>query len=148
MSNSEDIAAINQYMQSQPVNTPAAAKVKDQWVKFHEGGAGSAWFPSQSVYDEARNIRNAFNLANARNAEEKAQVERVMTSGLTTEELKGEARRTTAEGNYVVSPPAPPPSDPWLPTKTKIAIGVGAAALIALGALKKIYIDPFLRFGK
>ncbi len=144
MSNSEDIAAINVYMQTQPVNNPAAAKVKDEWVKFHEGGAGSAWFPGQSVYDEARNIRNKFNLANARNAEERKQVELVMKGGLTTEELKGEPRRTTADGNYVVSPP-PPPSNPWLPTKTKIAIGIGAAILVTLGTLKKLYIDPFLR---
>ena len=146
-----NIAAIHTYVMSQPLNTKAAEKARDAWLKFHEDlGWTGREFPSVEDYDNARNLRNAFDLANAKTAAEKKVVEEFHKNGITSEELRGEPKRTTSDGNYLVPPPEPEEevSEPWIPMKTKIALGVGAAVLVGLSFLKKMYVDPFLPKGK
>lgn len=137
-----NVAAINEYIMTQPINTPASAAVKDEWLKWHDTlGWYQQQFTSTDNYDAARNLRNKFNEANATTAEEKAQVKYIQQTGLSSEELRGETDRRTSDGGYLDHPPE---SEPWIPTKTKIAgvlIGLSAAAL---WVLKKTYIDPFL----
>lgn len=137
-----NIEAINEYIMAQPIHTTAAGQVRDEWLKWHESiGWTGQNFPSVETYDEARNLRNKFNLANAKTEAEKADIKNVQQTGLSSEQLRGETDRRTVDGNYLV---VPPEAEPWIPTKTKIA-----GALIAVGAgvlwfLKKAYVDPFL----
>lgn len=92
MSQSADIDAINSYFMSTVANTPAAAKIK---ADFLDQYANLGWFDkntSSSVYNNLRSMRNAFNIANAVTDAEKAKVTQVLTSGLTTEQMSGKAR--------------------------------------------------------
>ena len=106
MSYSDDIAAIDFYITYGPASnkgrwprTEEAEKVGDEWREFHENI--SFWDDDQETYDKARNIRNKFNDANAVTAEEKKAASEVKKKGLTTEELEGGTRRTTASGDYI-----------------------------------------------
>lgn len=139
----DNIAAINTYIMTQPLKTAEAGIVRNEWLKFHEklGWTGRN-FPSVQDYDSARNIRNRFNDAQATTVAEKMAAADQRTRGLTSEELRGETRRTTTDGGYLEEEASG--GEPWLPTKTKIALGVGAVAAAALLIAKKMYIDPWL----
>jgi hypothetical protein len=139
-----NIAAINAYIMSQPLKTAEAGIVRNEWLKFHEGlGWYSSKFPSVEDYDKARNIRNRFNDAQAVTAKEQTQVLEQRLKGLTSEELRGETRRTTTEGNYLEDEASG--GQPWLPTKTKFALAIGALVIGGAMIAKRIYIDPALR---
>lgn len=149
MDDAANIKAINTYIMTQPIHTSKAGEIRNKWLKWHDNLSYlEKTFTSQETYDVARNIRNEFNTANAITPAQKAAVEAVKQTGLTSEELRGETKRTTAEGNYL----APEPDlddeeeEPWIPTKTKVALGVSGVVLLGLAALKRIYIDPFLSF--
>ncbi len=139
-----NIDAINTYVMTQPLKTAEAGIVRNEWLRFHEAlGWTGRNFPSVEDYDKARNIRNRFNDAQAVTAKEKEAVVESRLTGLTTEELRGETRRTLADGSYLEDEASG--GEPWLPTKTKIALGIGALAFGALLIAKKIYVDPFIR---
>lgn len=140
-----NIDAINTYIMTQPLKTSEAGIVRNEWLKFHEGlGWTGRNFPSVGDYDKARNIRNKFNDAQAVTAKEKEAVIDQRLQGLTSEELRGEIKRTTADGGYLEEE-ASGNSEPWLPTKTKVALGIGALVIGASLILKKIYVDPAVR---
>jgi hypothetical protein len=148
-----NIAAINTYVMTQPINTSAAGKVRDKWLKYHDN---LSWveknLPSLQDYDQARNILHEFDLANAKTSEEKADVKSRQQTGVTSEEMRGETKRTQADGNYLPPPPEKSfaksiglsGSNAWLPTKTKIALALGGIVFIAGSIAKKIYLDPLL----
>lgn len=137
MSMPEDLAAIDRYMKNTPVLTAAARAVKDEWVVWYDG---IGWWGSysQANYDHARNVRNRFNLANAVTAEDRAWVDYVMRTGLTTEEMAGGTRRTLSTGMYD-EPPKPILSD-----TTRVALIAGGVAtavgviLITIGKLETL----------
>jgi hypothetical protein len=113
----EDMEAINRYIMTAPLRTSAATRLRDDWLRWYDQ---LSWYEreyEQATYDEARNRRNAFNLANATTTREKEAVEQVMKTGLTTEEMEGGTRRTTTEGKYIT------PDEPMVSTKTKIIWG-------------------------
>lgn len=141
---SANIAAINTYVMTQPLKTAEAGIVRNEWLKFHEalGWTGRA-FPSVEDYDKARNIRNRFNDAQAVTQAEKTAAVEQKLKGLTSEELRGETRRTTTEGGYLEDEASG--GEPWLPTKTKVALGIGALVVGGLFIAKSIYLDPVLR---
>lgn len=139
-----NIAAINTYIMNATLQTSAAGNVRNEWLKWHDGlGWYSREYPSVEIYDQARNLRNKFNLANAKTPAEKEQVKRVMTGGITSEETRGETKRTTAEGTYL-APEPDEDSAPWIPTKTKVALGLSALVITGLMLAKSVYIDPIL----
>lgn len=142
-----NIAAINDYIMTQTLKTAEAGVIRNEWLKFHEGlGAWGRNFPSVGDYDTARNIRNRFNDAQAITPQEKIAAITQRTQGLTSEELRGEAKRTTAQGGYLEEEASGGNAEePWLPTKTKVALGFGAAIITGLLIAKKIYLDPILR---
>lgn len=143
MDDAANIEAINQYIAAAPIKTTEGAKARDEWIKWHDAlGWYDKTFTSLEVYDQARNLRNNFNIANAVTAKEKVEVKNQQQEGLTSEELRGEASRRLSTGDYVEHPEE---SEPWLPTKTKIALGVAGVAVLALTAVKKIYVDPWLK---
>jgi len=111
VSQSDDIDAINAYFNATVANTPAAAKIK---ADFLDQYANLGWFDkntSSSVYDSIRSQKNAFNIANAVTEADKAKVTQVLTSGLTTEEMGGQARPNidlvTGKVTQAKAPPAP-----------------------------------------
>lgn len=139
-----NIAAINTYIMTQPLKTAEAGIARNEWLKFHEGLSWySRSFPSVEDYDKARNIKNRFNEAQAITAKEKAAVLENRLTGLTSEELRGEPKRTLADGTYLEDEASG--GEPWLPKKTKLALAVGALVVTAGIIAKKIYIDPVLR---
>lgn len=138
-----NIEAINRYIADAKINTAAAAKIRDRWIKWHDNlGWYDSSFPSLQVYDEARNIRNEFNIANAVTTEEKKQVKQLQQEGLTSEELRGETSRRLSTGDYLEKPEE---SEPWLPTKTKVALGIFAGVVTVGLFAKAIYVDPWLK---
>lgn len=95
MSQSEDLAAINDYMKRTAAVTPEATKLRQSWL---------TWYPSLSWYqlnfstdirDEASTRRNKFNLANATSPAAKANVERVIMTGMDTNQMQGGQRKET-----------------------------------------------------
>ena len=101
LDNAANLAAINQYMgQQRPINDEAG-KAKNAWIIWYDRlGWWDKTYPSQAVYDYARNLKNAFNRANAPTPEAKKQVEQVIQTGVSSEESRGEADRRLASGDY------------------------------------------------
>jgi hypothetical protein len=138
MSVSEDLDAINTYMTTTIPVTDSAKQLRNDWVAWWDANntfyARNVSPGEASLYDVARNKRNAFNLANAKTAKEKAQVQEQQRTGMSTEQAQGLADRRTAEGNYAV------PKPPLIPTQYKIAAAAGGGIVLALVGLKKLHI--------
>lgn len=117
----DDIDAINVYIMQTQAVTPEATKLKDSWIKWFNDLSWYSKDLSLDTYDEARNRRNAFNIANAPTAVAKAQVKAVVKGGLTSEESAGRASRLNSEGKF------PEEDKPLIPTPYKV---VGAIALL------------------
>ncbi len=101
----ENIEAIARYIGQQvPPRTPAAVTVRDQWQAWWSNLSDYAKNFDQSAYDHARNWKLRFNEANARTPEELELVKHQATTGLTTEEIEGEADRRREDGSYVPAP--------------------------------------------
>ncbi len=144
MSAAEDIEAINQFFHradSAPKTAAARALLTDwvQWYDANKPGTFGWWSDEQS--DVARNKRNAYNRANAVTAQEKAATERVITSGVSTEQAQGEADRRNADGNYVIPPPGAVHQWWFAPA---IAAGVTATLLLVGPKLASIYLGKKL----
>ncbi len=95
MSQSDDLTAINAYMQRTAPVTPEATALRNSW---------NVWYPSLGWYDkgfstkvmdEASPRRNKFNLANATSPAQKAQVVNVITKGMDTNQMQGKPRKET-----------------------------------------------------
>lgn len=130
MSQVEDLEAINAYIAGTKTLTPAAAKLKNDWVKWwNENVKDSFWNRNfdENTFNVAREKRNAFNLANASTPAEKQAVKETVARGLTVEETRGEADPRDAEGHFYVEP------EPLIPAQYKVAVGVGVVATVALG---------------
>ena len=126
----QDLTAINDYMHAQPLNTPEATTLFNQWVTWYDGlGFMDLHVNTTATYDLARNMRDQFNLANAQSDAERAQIQSVMQTGQTSEQDAGQTKRNLADGS-LPGPKAPPPA-PWIPTWAKYAAaGVGALTII------------------
>lgn len=127
-----DLRAIADYFDRTEAVTPQAIVLKDKWTIWWDN---QSWFNKNvtplDIYDEARNRRNAFNLANATTAEERAIADRVAKKGYTTEEMRGESKRILSTGRF------PEESKPWIPTWAKVtAVAAGAVTVVAIGARK------------
>ena len=93
MSQIEDMEAINTYMTKTKAVTPDAQGKQRQWFSWY-GGLG--WYDKRyndSVYNEARVRRNAFNLVNSVSPAERENVQRVIDTGMTTEEMSAPVKR-------------------------------------------------------
>lgn len=132
---SADMEAINVYMMNTAYKTEAARKLRDDWVQWYNDlWPGQKYL--QSTYDEARNRRNAFNLANTTTTSEYNDVKRVITTGMTTEEMQGETKRTTSEGMFPKSSTDTGVS--WLPSTTTGWLLVGGVTVVGLYALTQV----------
>ena len=121
--------AIQAYFVATPAVTTDAQKIKDDFLRWYDD---LTWYGKgqQATLDLARNQRNRFNLANATTAEEAAQVQDVIKTGLTAEQMLGGVDRRLSDG-MLPGPVAPPPP-PLIPTKYLVVGGVGLGVLLLL----------------
>jgi hypothetical protein len=127
--NLDDLEAIVRYMSNtQPINT-AAALVKDNFAKWY---GDVSWydkhFDTQNVVNHAKNARTDFNRANAVTAEERANVERVIQTGLRTEQVipDMDPQARSSSGRLAEE------TKPWIPERYKVVAlvaGVGLAGV-------------------
>lgn len=109
MSYIEDNEAINDYMRRTGANTDKARDIQNQFFAFWQKGSWWDKNMSSDWFDEARTRRNQFNLANATNIVEKQNVEKVLATGLTREQMRGGSRpkvdvKTGAVGSQIKAP--------------------------------------------
>ncbi len=92
---SEDMDAINKWMRTTPIVNNSAYAIKDDFIRWYD--MLSLWDKtlSDAAYDEARTRRNKFNLANVKNEAERAKIQEVIMTGITTEEMQGKERPAT-----------------------------------------------------
>ena len=96
----DDIAAIDRYIMTTPLRTPAAQAARDAWVLWHDStGSYDRWF-SRPALDHARNMRLAFQLANATTDAERAEVLDTALRGQSVEQSSGEPDRRNQSGEY------------------------------------------------
>ncbi len=136
--NGDNIEAINDFMHRQSPQTPAAAIAFNDWVQWYEAtkpGLLSFW--SDADFDHARNLRNAFNRANAVTTAEKKQVEQVITTGQSAEQSAGETDRRNAQGNIEEQPPGVTHEWWFWPA---IALGSGVLLATVGPAVVKLYV--------
>lgn len=134
----QDIDAVNRYIMSTKANTQDAKDVRDEWLEFHDGLSTYEKHLESDIWDKVRNFRARFQLANAKTAAAKEKIKEVLDTGMTSEEVQGDVRRTSSTGMYNEDP------DPIVPTRWKWYLGL--AAIIAGAGLvgKKVYVDPWL----
>lgn len=127
----KDMLALNEYMSDTVAVTPDAVKLKDDWITWWNG---LTWYQrniASDTWDEARNRRNAFFLANAPTKKDKEDVQNFLNTAVTEEESEGKPRRTLSTG-MLPTPPAPP-APPLIPSWFKIGAGVAILGGVAAG---------------
>lgn len=125
----DNLLALNSYMHSTPVKTATAGPLASDWSRWWDTTGNpdnySLKIPPE-VWDEARNRKLKFDLANAVTKTEADNVVRIATTGMSSEQAQGlPDRRDPVTGGYYV-PPEPTPSffPPWVKP-----VALGAAAL-------------------
>lgn len=125
----DNLNAANAYMHQQTINTQEAASLASDWSRWWDTTGNPENYTIKiptEVWDEARNRRLKFNLANAVTPKEKERVMAVAKTGVTSEQSQGQQdRRDPVSGGYYVPPPPPPTVlPPWAKP-----VFVGAVAL-------------------
>jgi peptidoglycan hydrolase-like protein with peptidoglycan-binding domain len=97
----EDMEAINVWMRTTPIVNNSAYAIKDDFIRWYD--MLSLWDRtlSQAAYDEARTRRNKFNLANVKSEAERKNIQDVIMTGITTEEMQGKERPATLSSGEV-----------------------------------------------
>lgn len=127
-----NMAALVDYMNSTPVQTPEAGKIKDDFAHWYANlGFMDLHWNTDQTWQTAFNYRTDFNRANAVTDAQKQAVENVISGGLTANQMIpgviNEGARTT-EGKYAT------PDKPPLSTQTLLILAaVGVGGLYALG---------------
>lgn len=124
---SDDLDAINAFFMSTEAVTPQAVTIKDAWVTWFNQLSWWERTVDGNTYDMARNRRNEFNLANAVTIAEKAQVENVIKTGMSTEQMQGVPDRRLSSGMM-------PEYLQLLSTPAKLVIGAVAAVAVVAAA--------------
>lgn len=125
----DNLNAANEYMHQQTIKTQEAASLASDWSRWWDTTGNPSHYSLKiptEVWDEARNRRLKFSLANAVTPKEKEQVIAVAKTGVTSEQSQGQQdRRDPVSGGYYVPPPPPPTVlPPWAKP-----VFVGAVAL-------------------
>jgi hypothetical protein len=146
LTDNQDMEAINHFISDTVAVTPEAVKLKDAWIKWFDN---LGWWEKNigtPAYDEARNRRNAFIIANQPNATAKKEMQEQLKRGIETEEMSpddfwtltpgdsgGQATRKDSSGNL----PEPPP-EPLIPTWAKGGMIIAIIGGVALGVAKLV----------
>ncbi len=112
MSRVDDVEAINNFMNAQHPVTPEAKNILSLYKTWYQNSSFWDKHMDDEWFDQQRSRRNQFNLANAVSPAAKAQVEKVLTEGITSEQQQGKARpkvdaKTGAVGTQVSNPTVP-----------------------------------------
>ena len=96
----DDLDAINRFISGATIRTPAAQALRDQWITWFD--TRSSWEKQfdRVTFDEARNKRLDFQLANSLTDAEKAEVRRQASEGISSEQAQGAADRRQTGGTY------------------------------------------------
>jgi hypothetical protein len=121
----DDISAIDRYITTAPIVTPAAQAAKEAWIQWNDGVSFYDRTFDRATYDHARNLRLAFQLANATTDAERGQVLDVALHGMSAEQSQGEADRRDSTGHYSEKSPG---SD----LSRFVLWGLGALGVVAL----------------
>lgn len=121
----DDIDAINRFITSAPIQTEGARKLRDEWIQWVDTRSAAQRNFDRPTFDEARNRRLAFELANALTDAERAEIQRVAAEGLTSEQMQGEADRRQTGGHFSGASP-----EGW---GSLLGWGLGIAAVGFLG---------------
>jgi len=138
--NEAALDAINRYIMTTHLQTPKAAKVHDEWVRWFDD---LSWLQktSQGTLDEARNRRTEFNLANALTAEAKKNVLEVAKTGATSEQMLGDSDRRLSTGLFPgVSETLAGKAAPYVLAGTIGALGVIGIMLGKTALLKYLHL--------
>lgn len=108
----DDVEAIDVYMNAQHANNKQSQGILDLYKSWYQNGG---WYDksfSSDWYDEQRSRKHQFDLANAATPADKAQVQKVLAEGITSEEQQGLPRpridpKTGAVGSQIHSPTVP-----------------------------------------
>jgi len=123
----DNLNATNAYMHQTAPKTPQATQLLSEWAKWWASTGDPenyVFYTPDAVWDEARNRRLAYDVANAPNAAAaQSVIDSAKHSQMTTEEQQGKQRRDdpTTGGYY---PPPRPPIPSWV-----VPVLIGAAAL-------------------
>lgn len=82
-------------MRTTPIVNNTAFPIKDDFIRWWDNLSWWAINMDGASWDEARTRRNKFQLANVKNEEQRANVVRVITTGIESEEMEGGKRPTT-----------------------------------------------------
>jgi hypothetical protein len=121
----DNLDAINRFVVGTVIKTPAAQQLRDEWIQWFDTRTSYDLNFDRPTYDAARNRKLAFELANATSDAEREQIKLVAQTGMSSEEMQGEADRRQTGGHYTEASPASPfVGLAWL----AVAIGGAAAA--------------------
>ena len=88
----EDMDAINRYMRTTKIVNNEAFPIKDSFLGWYDRLSYLSKSLDGDIYNEARTRMNKFNLANVTNEQQRENVVRVITTGVTTEEMQGKPK--------------------------------------------------------
>jgi hypothetical protein len=138
----DNLIAVNDYMHRTPSKTAPAASLLSDWARWWDATGNPANYSIQippAVWDEARNRRVAFDLANAKTKAEQDLIIHTATTGMSSEQMQGlPDRRDPNTGLYFVPPPPPAPLFPsWVKPLAigAVALGLGLSVVPTLRKL-------------
>jgi hypothetical protein len=125
----DNLNTVNGYFHATPSKTPEAGRLATDWSHWWDTTGNPTNYTLEippAVWDEARNRKLQFDLANAVTAHEQKQVIEIAKTGVSSEQAQGQQdRRDPTTGSYYVPPPPPAPTFPaWAKP-----VFLGAAAL-------------------
>jgi hypothetical protein len=126
---SDNLTAANAYIHATPAITTNAKSLASDWARWWDATGNPSNYTliiPPAVWDEARNRKLAYDLANAKSQDEVDLINHTAKTGMSTEQMQGlPDRRDPTTGTYFVPPPPPPP---FLPPWVK-PVAIGAVAL-------------------
>jgi hypothetical protein len=127
----DNLAALVEYFNSTKAVTSKAAKIKDQFATWYSNlGWYSKTVNSDDTWNQARNYRDQFNLANTTTSAQQQAVIDSQSHGLTTEQMQGNpAQARLSSGLYAASDP-----NPLIPNEYKFAAVVVTVGVILIAA--------------
>ncbi len=123
----DNLDAINRFVVGTTIKTPLASPLRDEWIQWFDTRSAYQRNFDRVTYDQARNRKLAFELANATSEAERAQIMLVATTGLSSEEMQSEADRRQSGGHYSeAAPTSPLVGLAWLGVSIVGAAAIGA----------------------
>lgn len=138
----DNLLAVNDYMHRTPGKTAQAKSLLSDWARWWDATGNPANYSIKippPVWDEARNRKVAFDLANATTKAEQDLIIHTATTGMSSEQMQGQPdRRDPNTGLYFVPPPPPAPLlPPWVKPLAigAVALGLGLSIVPTLRKL-------------